>query len=278
MGLRTQGPHMRVLLVVLLVAALAFAGCTSNATDDDGEPTSSSTSSSRSTSSSGSSTSATGTSTSTTSTSPSVNRAPVANLTGNLTSGLAPLRVNFTLNATDADRDALTWVLSFGDASTNATGSSLPVAVQHTFDAGTFNVTLTVSDGTANDTVLFVLTVSPASAGGQPVVLSGEVVTNCGTQEFCYVFGAPACIGWNLMQQGIDCVWFELAAPLIGLPFATDSAGDIDLEFRSDCTPIGESVAIHGADGQESGMVPAGAGCVVLMDYLEGGVLTITIG
>ncbi|MCB1917045.1 MAG: PKD domain-containing protein [Rhodocyclaceae bacterium] len=80
---------------------------------------------------------------------PADNRAPVASATADVTSGRAPLTVNFSAGATtDPDGDPLTYGWDFGDGST----ASGPSAAHTYVDAGTFQAVLTVSDGLLSDT------------------------------------------------------------------------------------------------------------------------------
>ncbi|HET6399162.1 MAG TPA: PKD domain-containing protein [Candidatus Thermoplasmatota archaeon] len=64
----------------------------------------------------------------------------------------------FVIGATDADGDAMTWSLHFGDDSDAATGSTFPANVTHTFEPGTYNVTLIVSDGKEEVVILETVT------------------------------------------------------------------------------------------------------------------------
>jgi glucose/arabinose dehydrogenase len=72
------------------------------------------------------------------------NRSPTAVATATPSSGPAPLAVRFDSGgSTDPDGDPLTYTWSFGDGSANGTGST----VNHSYAAGTYTATLTVSDG-----------------------------------------------------------------------------------------------------------------------------------
>jgi PKD repeat protein len=79
-----------------------------------------------------------------TASSPSPNRPPTAKASAAPTSGAAPLAVTFDgRSSTDPDGDDLTYSWSFGDGATAASALST-----HTYLAtGSFNATLTVSDG-----------------------------------------------------------------------------------------------------------------------------------
>jgi PKD repeat protein len=72
-----------------------------------------------------------------------VNDPPTASATSNVTSGSAPLTVNFTGTASDSD-GSFSFVWDFDDGSPTVNDSFTP---SHTFtDAGTYDVTLTVTD------------------------------------------------------------------------------------------------------------------------------------
>ncbi|WP_025742139.1 PKD domain-containing protein [Aquimarina pacifica] len=77
-----------------------------------------------------------------------INLAPLAILTSSSTSGEAPFAIDFdSSESSDPNGDALVYTWDFGDGTTGG-GSS----VSHTFGAGTFQVVLTVSDGSLFDT------------------------------------------------------------------------------------------------------------------------------
>ncbi len=96
------------------------------------------------------------------------NRPPVAQFTSDVTSGNAPLTVQFDASASsDPDGDNLAYSWNFGDGTT-ATG----INISHLFEqAGVYQVTLTVSDGTLNDTEVKTITANPDS----PVVISANI-------------------------------------------------------------------------------------------------------
>ncbi len=88
-----------------------------------------------------------------------VNEPPVASLVANLTEGKANLTVMFDLDGSDADDDALTWILDLGDG-TSESGSELPVSYEHTYtQVGNMSVVLEVSDGTDTMTATEMVTV-----------------------------------------------------------------------------------------------------------------------
>lgn len=70
-----------------------------------------------------------------------------ASLEANVTSGLAPLAVTFSVNGTVGEDRPLQWSLKAGDDEIGS-GESLPETVEYTFeDAGNHTVVLEVSDG-----------------------------------------------------------------------------------------------------------------------------------
>jgi PKD repeat protein len=116
-------------------------------------------------------------------TSGALNRAPTGSLNVSAVNGSVPLTVNFTLNGTDLDGDALNWTLSFGDGN-ETNGTALPAQVAHNYTApGSFNVTLNLTDG-LNSTLYTTVVVASngtgnASAAAEvqaPEQLTGSVV------------------------------------------------------------------------------------------------------
>ncbi|WP_109302424.1 cellulase family glycosylhydrolase [Aquimarina sp. AU474] len=85
------------------------------------------------------------------------NRPPIAGFTTNISSGDAPLTIQFDgSSSTDPDNDNLSYSWDFGDGTTT-TG----VDTSHLFDQpGVYQVALTVNDGSLNDTEIKTITVN----------------------------------------------------------------------------------------------------------------------
>ncbi|WP_299834559.1 cellulase family glycosylhydrolase [uncultured Tenacibaculum sp.] len=85
------------------------------------------------------------------------NRAPVANATANINTGIAPITVQFDgSNSSDLDGDTLTYSWNFDDGN-----SATDAIASHEFtQSGEYNVVLTVSDGSLQDTAMVTITVS----------------------------------------------------------------------------------------------------------------------
>ncbi len=161
-------------LVVAAALALVLSGCASTK-DGIASSSASGSSVSKAAASSGAAASSSKAATSGTAAvaANSTNHAPVVNsFTGKVTG----LNATFSLNATDADKDPLTFTLSFGDGSVNKTGSLPSGNLTYAFaKAGNYTAKLVVSDGklTANKTVLMVVT-APAAAAA-----AGALDPNC---------------------------------------------------------------------------------------------------
>lgn len=216
-------------VALLLLAAVVLAGCSGSSGDPNGESTS--TSSSATTSGSKTSTgtakpsaSSSGT---TTASAGDANQAPTAVLAVNR-SAAAPLQANFTLDGSDPDGDALTWVLSFGDGTDNQTGTTLPTNLTHAYaQAGTYNATLLVTDGSLSGTMALTLDITEAGPvsleairiegtitgayAGAPVVGGEYTATNTHTFE---LLGQPPLMrfvmGWDDTTIDLD---YDVVAP-----------------------------------------------------------------
>ncbi len=229
-------------LAALLALSLAVAGCSGAGSTPS--------------SSSGAGTTTGAGTTIGTSTSLGINRAPVANLTVDV-SGLT---VNATLKGTDPDGDDLTYRLSFGDGSTNKTGS-LPANVTHSYAmAGTYNLTFTVSDGKLNAT----RTLPVALTGGAPITLAGNAQLPC---PQCNGGGPNSGVGFRAGESGLDSYFVEVGPEVEGRVFSlTSTGGDPNVSFRDGCdggAAVGDAFA---GSGPEAGIVPAGARCVLLWE------------
>lgn len=159
-----------------------------------------------------------------------VNAAPSAELNASAVSGTAPLPVTFTVNGSDPDGDALTWSLdSNGDGTVDATGEELPATVNVTFDSpGSFNVTLTVSDGVADDVVMVSISVEPA----------GPVARQQESGEFLLAYPGDECNAghYDPDLEGITYYSFAVDPDTYGLPFhaafeATETLEIVGVDF-----------------------------------------------
>lgn len=113
-----------------------------------------------------------------------VNDTNAAPTIGGFESNVTGLNVTFTFNATDADGDNLTYTLAFGGNETNATGALVNGTgnLTHAFaEAGLYNVTLTVSDGTLSANLTLALNLTAAATAGAP-------------EEFTCTVDAPAVV------------------------------------------------------------------------------------
>lgn len=258
---------MRSWILSALVIAVAFAGCASNEPAE--EPTPSATSSTSSTGTTSTTSSASST-TSTQTGAPPANRPPTAALAADAVQGSAPFLVNFTIDGQDADADNLTWVLSFGDASSNETGQSVPANVTHTFPQGNFTVVLTVSDGVANASanLTIAVTAGAPAAAFTPIHAEHDVFYFC---ELCTQDGPSFCIGFNADVQDVDCGWIDLPPEAAGRAYTVATAGlmfgNPDIGFLASCAPDAAVISMHTGASTETGLVPPGAGCLVFWDF-----------
>lgn len=166
--------------VPLLVALVLLSGCTVSVSKSDSSTTAPSDTSSAPADGSDTPTTTTGTTGGpppSTTAAPGTNQAPVANLTAPVLQGVAPFAVTFSVNATDADGDAIAYNLTFGDGTPPSLGDFAALfEVAHTFAAaGTYEVVLNVSDGAAFGLDSLTVIVE-AAAPSEPVVFTGMVV------------------------------------------------------------------------------------------------------
>lgn len=269
---------MHAPLVLVLLLTVALAGCSSDGGGEDDDPDTTGTGTATGTKSGSASGSTSGTGTGSTSGSatgaPGPNADPTATLMANVTTGAAPLNVNFTLNGTDADGDSLSWTLAFGDGSVNATGTSLPMSVEYSFaQVGTFNVTFTVSDGTAaaNDTATIVTTAGSPSGAFTPIHEEGTVAFLC--PQCINPLEYNTCAGLRAETNEVDCFFFAVPAEAAGRTATiTSSNGYVNYELLSDCSGSGDGL---GSFVDETGssplsiVLPAGIGCLLFFEWAE---------
>ncbi len=138
------------------------------------------------------------------------NNNPVAVASATPTTGTAPLVVAFNASASsDPDADPLTFTWAFGDG-TSGTGAT----PSHTYSAGTFAASVTVTDGRGGSAVANLsITVTPGTTScsfGAP--LATKLPTINGTYTHAYVLGTGGptlsnvtnfTINWDLANNGL---------------------------------------------------------------------------
>ncbi|TGC10941.1 S-layer protein domain-containing protein [Methanolobus halotolerans] len=140
---------------------------------------------------------------------------PIASFDTNVTEGSAPLTVQF--NDTSSDSDSLSW--DFGDGETSTDQN--PV---HTYDStGTYNVTLTATNGDGDDTASTTITVQPEN------YYSGDRIwdENAG-QSTTYTWNAKSFSGFFYeLDSGFSSETMKITD-------ISDSIGDRKLEYRTE--------------------------------------------
>lgn len=221
----------RSLVAVLVLTALASAGCSGK----DSPPAASSSSSSAAVSATNSTTAA------------PHNQPP----TGTLSVQPEGLNATFRLDGSDPDGDALDWTLAFGDGN-ETNGTALPANATHAYAAaGAFNATFTLSDG-RNETSYSVSVQANATAAAALVTFTGHVVgpdpseNSEGECAFALLDSTGAPPGWG----GIAGDAFTLDGDYAGWAFAFDVDGMV-AQFQDAAGYVGDKAA--------SGAVPDGA-------------------
>lgn len=269
------------LLAAALLSTLLLAGCSDDGGGGDTTSTTTTTTAAGTTTTSRSSTTST-TSATTTTTSAPQNRAPV----GSISASMNGTTATFALTGSDPDGDALSWTLVFGDATTAATGTTLPANVTHEYTLGNYTANFTVTDGKASADYQATLQVA-AGVPANIVVASGDVSANCALAcEACDPAGAVGCVPLPVFPGAsgclsfyasatpapvptVDCLVVPLPAAAAGAGFTlTSTGGDPDAEFFDVCDPVmGVSLGTSWQSGPEAGTVPAGAGCAILWEF-----------
>lgn len=150
---------MRWSVVACVLVFVLASGCSDK--DPDPEPSAS--------------TSASTTAASSNTTAPA-NQPPTGTMAVSVPGGAAPLNVSFGLQGTDADGDALTWTLAFGDGN-GTNGTALPANVTHVYAAaGAFNATFTLNDGTEEAAYHALVNVSANATAAAVLTFTGHVL------------------------------------------------------------------------------------------------------
>ena len=254
---------MRALLAVLLLLTLAFAGCASKGKggdDSDSDPTGGSSTKSGTSTTSGS---ATGTGSSSGSTTMTGTGAPNGKPTAQLGAATASgsLLVNFTVDASDPDGDALNWSLAFGDGSFE-NGTVVPTNTTRTFSAaGTYTDVLTVSDGLLNATS----SVNVTLEAGAPAMQDFEGEWAIGNVDAPNVASADGCDAIEPMD-GVFMALFGIDAATRGKPYTAtvDASSTADSIIFWEVKFLDASCAILEGPNVEgpvpiAGTVPVGA-------------------
>jgi PKD repeat protein len=170
----------------------------------------------------------------------------------------------------DPDGDALSWSLDFGDESAEATGTALPADVAHDYAAGSHTATLTVTDGRGGSAVATVaITVVPAYS------LAIDLSVTAGCAACLTGPGASASVITD--TSGIDANWVALPAEAAGHTFSV-TGSDPSVAFTAACAAGQDVLQLFATMGSESGIVPAGAGCLyVWKGGLFGATFTVSI-
>lgn len=192
------------------------------------------------------------------------NVAPVADITADPISGIAPLTVSFDASgSSDANGDSLTYSWNFGDGSTG-TGA----IVSHTFmSIDDYNVALTVSDGSKEDTATIAISVNNGIEGGiiqggpftfivgdgtadyaTGITLSDNLGANSQwvvTDDQGQILGlpnAPENVNFDEASGGICLIWhISYADDLLGLEVGQNTADLIgDFDFSNSISVVRE--------------------------------------
>lgn len=227
---------MRSALIALLLASVAFAGCSDDPSSSDPTATSTNTTTGTTTGTTTTTTGTTTTGTQAPGNETPENKPPTLVFTSDLAQGAAPLTVQFSITVSDADDDALSWVLS-GLEGDDITGSE---SGNHsaTFTAeGTYTTTLNVTDGTHFVDANITITVAAAAAEVPgPIVYSGSSI---GTPLGCLVYDGDPYFYYDGDLAG---VWqFSVAE--------TPTGGDVVTEWWNGDSSAGDMGA--------SGVIPS---------------------
>ena len=191
------------------------------------------------------------------------NEAPTGSISASVQTGAVPIAVNFTLDGSDPDGDAIQWNLDLdGDGNTDKSGDSLPASEAYNYtEEGVYNVTFAISDG--QETAVYNITVNAtAGAGGSLQSSSGSwqlglpQVCSGGLQPNPY---HPA----NEAQNGVTMLSIAVDAGTMGRPFtATFGANgqgqqSVMVHFSNPDTIAIETFTDNKSPAVVAGIVPA---------------------
>ncbi len=192
-----------------------------------------------------------------------VGSAPVANLSADALTGVAPLTVTFTVNGTDADGDLAEWILSV-NGEDQTTGTEFPSTAEVVLEEGSHVVSLSIRDE-AGHVSWSNLTID-VEAGWIPFEATVDLDLPCAG---CPYRGTSACT-WRYHSNGAaqDCAWVELPDGSAGRDFfVTSSAGNGNILFWEGCD--GNAGEKYQGEGDKTGVVPETADCALLW-YTDG--------
>jgi len=216
---------------------------------------------------------------------------PVAAFTANVTTGPAPLAVQFTDISTGSPTS---WLWNFGDGATSTAQNPI-----HTYTApGTYTVSLTATNagGSSTETRTGYITVTPVApflasitvAPASATLAVGETRQFNATGYDQYGVEMPVTVAWlcsNETVGRIDNGLFTALAPGTALVNATNSTvtGSAVVTVTTSGSPENGSIVVTanvtGAaillDGADTGLVTASASSVIIPDVLAG---THTVG
>lgn len=196
---------------------------------------------------------------------------PTASLVVDVDNGTAPLRVNFTIDGTNAT----TWAFVFGDG--NATnGTQFPATINHTYFAGLHNFSLMVAG--ANGTTWQNGTVNVTALEAVPEIVLEPFSKTVSVDQPCVgcKAGTSTCT-WRVHGNGEaqDCAWIEFGPDYAGMPFTITGTGlDPDGLFWETCDS-GPGARFDVELSDESGLVPAGATCILVWEAFDP-IVTVT--
>lgn len=137
------------------------------------------------------------------------------------------------MTGSDPDGDALTWRLSYGDGTSEATGSTLPASGNHTFlSAGNYTVQLTVTDGKLSTSSTVSIAVQDASFTlPPPVTFTGTATGVCGDAGFILSLMEADCYPEESIITHPFTMPIGVKGIVVSLTWTFPAAGGSDLDL-----------------------------------------------